>query len=180
MKISVETRILFGVVILCPWMSLAHAEERGAFPAAAVACGADDVEFDVKTDKSQHPTLQPEAGKAVVYVIEDIPQQVSFHITQRVGLDGAWVGANRERSYFAFSVDPGLHHLCASVHLGGFAAGPSTISLRRLTAETGRVYYFRVATYDRGFFPDLQPVDEDEGQYLVETSAHSTSHPKQK
>ena len=173
-----KTRILFGVVGFFLWMSLAHARDPETVPAAAAACGPGNVEFNVKTDRSAHPTLQPEGGKAVVYVAQAIPNEA---ITVRVGFDGAWVGANHVSSYFAFPVDPGVHHLCASLQSSRLVnRGASRISLHRLTAAAGRVYYFRVATDNTGFSLDIQTVDEDEGQYLVETSAHSTSHPKQK
>src|SRR4029077_7511834 len=79
----------------------------------AAGCGPDNVQFDVKVDKNQHPTPQPEAGKAIVYVFEkEISDALAFKIgavTTRVGLDGAWVGANHGESYFTFPVDPGDH-----------------------------------------------------------------------
>ena len=34
--------------------------------------------------------------------------------TVRIGMDGAWVGADKRDSYFVLDVSPGLHHLCAS------------------------------------------------------------------
>ena len=37
----------------------------------AAGCGADEVRFDVKTDKKQHPTGTAEAGRALVYVFAD-------------------------------------------------------------------------------------------------------------
>ena len=42
-------------------------------PAVAVApgCGASNVNFSVKTDKNQHPFPQADAGKALVYFVED-------------------------------------------------------------------------------------------------------------
>jgi hypothetical protein len=179
MEIPPETKILLGVVLLSLSVSFAHAQDPGTVAAAGAACGAGNVEFDVKTDKSQHPTLEPETGKAVVYVIAGIPREAIIHLTVRVGLDGVWVGANQESSYFAFPVDPGVHHICARVQSSA-SVSAQLISLHRLTAEAGRVYYFRIATDNKGYSLVLQPVDEDEGQYLVRTSAHSSSHPKPK
>jgi hypothetical protein len=34
-----------------------------------LSVAGNEVHFDVKTDKKQHPTAQPDAGKALVYVI---------------------------------------------------------------------------------------------------------------
>jgi hypothetical protein len=83
--------------------------------AMAPGCGAFSVTFSVKTNKNQHPFAQPDAGKALVYFVED---DSNFNATPkptvRVGLDGAWVGATHGNSYFYFSVDVGEHHLCAS------------------------------------------------------------------
>jgi hypothetical protein len=36
------------------------------------------------------------------------------HVTVRIGLDGTWAEASHGKSYFAFSVTPGEHHLCAN------------------------------------------------------------------
>ena len=35
----------------------------------AAGCGANEIHFDVKTNQKQHPPAQPDAGKALVYVI---------------------------------------------------------------------------------------------------------------
>src|SRR5437870_487716 len=56
-------------------------------------CGPAAARFDVKTDKMQHPFVQPEAGRAIVYVFEDDRTAGAFPTT-RVGLDGRWMGAN--------------------------------------------------------------------------------------
>jgi hypothetical protein len=58
------------------------------------------------------------------------------------------------------------------------------VSLNRFTAEAGKVYYFRVrlgadyASYDSISWLDLEPINSDEGQYLVSVFAVSTSHKK--
>ncbi len=38
---------------------------------AKAACGPTAAEFDVTADKEQHPLAQPQAGKALVYVVAD-------------------------------------------------------------------------------------------------------------
>jgi hypothetical protein len=56
----------------------------------APGCGAFSVTFSVKTNKNQHPFAQPDAGKALVYFVED---DSNFNATPkptvRAGLDGA-------------------------------------------------------------------------------------------
>jgi len=46
--------------------SPALAQDSAANALAAAGCGANEVHFDVKTDKKEHPTAQPDAGKALV------------------------------------------------------------------------------------------------------------------
>jgi hypothetical protein len=124
------------------------------------------------------PVAQPEAGKALIYVIEDIERGP----TMRVGLDGAWVGANKGKSYFFFSVDAGNHQLCTKWQSGVFKKTAERIgSATTFTAEAGKVYYFRIQVYERSERDStvkLEPVETAEGQFLVSSSWFSTSHPK--
>ena len=151
---------------------------------AQAGCGPTNVEFDVKTDKSQHPIAQLEAGKAVVYVFEEEKRQENTtyfgSVTTRVGLDGKWVGANHGHSYFFFFVDPGEHHLCAQWQ-SSFERSSRLGSALTFTAAPSGKYYFRTEVEERKEFPAavrLKPVDEAEGQFLVSNGALSTSHPK--
>jgi hypothetical protein len=146
-------------------------------------CGPLNVQFDAQTFQSL-PTAGPECGKALVYVVEDFRKAPGLNPTIRVGLDGAWMGATRADSYLYFSVDPGEHHLCTSWQS----------SLKRLsrlaafsgfTARAGDVYYFRAritySTYGGGSANmdlDLEPVNPDEGRFLVASFRLSNSHPK--
>jgi hypothetical protein len=76
------------------------AQDQATAARTAAGCGADNVQFDVKTDKSQHPQGQVAAGKALVYVFEaersDAGSLKIGAVTTRIGLDGQWVGANRQ------------------------------------------------------------------------------------
>jgi len=97
-----------------------------------------------------------------------------------MGVDGAWVGANEGRSYFGFVIDPGVHHLCVSGQWSRLIS-PPLIALHRVVAKAGEIYYFRVRfLYSRsgGINLGLEAADEDEGQFLRQTSMYSTSHPK--
>lgn len=145
------------------------------------ACGPNETQFDTKTDSADSPTVQPAEGKAQVYVVED--QQFKFvkDVTTRVGLDGAWVGANRGNSYFVFLVDPGKHHLCTD-WLPSVGSG-RLVSLAEFTAEAGKAYYFRARTTgarDERPAVDLERVNSDEGRLLVSTGSLSISNPKLK
>ena len=140
-------------------------------PSAALpaACGSENVNFDVKLDKSRHMLERPEAGKARVYFLQD-----SF--SARIGLDGQWVGANRGHSYFSVSVEPGEHHLCAKVD----APMDHPVELVHFTAEAGKVYYFRgrVVPPQSGVYLFFERSDNDEAEYLLSSYALSVSQIK--
>lgn len=167
-------KILLAILSLC---LSALAADKAAVAKALAACGPDDFQFDVKTDKHKHPAAQPEAGKAIVYLIEDQGNQCFFcAATVRFGVDGAWVGATHGRSYFFFAVTPGEHHLCADWQR--LPPSDKVVSLSHFTAEAGKIYYFRtrlVTAYSRsGYLLDLDPIDSDQAQLLLASYAFST------
>src|SRR5260370_9996360 len=85
-----------------------------AIAKAAAACGPDKIKFDVTNPERPQPAVVVEPGKALVYVVEDAGYCGDFCIpTIKIGLDGAWMGANQGSSYFSFPAAPGEHHLCA-------------------------------------------------------------------
>jgi hypothetical protein len=146
------------------------------------ACGPLEVKFDTETSNAQ-PPAQPDPGKALVFVAEDfppVPGQIGGP-TIRIGLDDAWMGATHGSSFIFFSVDPGEHHLCVKwqSHLSWFS---KLASFAHLTAEAGKTYYFRTRITDSkqwgSIYLDLDPVDPDQGQYLVASSRLSVSHAK--
>ena len=142
---------------------------------ATSACGPKSDGFQVKLDKSPHTLAQPDPGKALVYFIQEKGSD-AFAVTTKIGIDGAWVGANKNSSYFAVSVEPGERHVCANVQsYRGHPAG-----LVHFTAEAGKVYYFdgRVVygeASDLYFF--LGVVDSDQGKYLIDSLPLSMSTP---
>jgi len=180
---AASVAVLFGLFVTSAFAQVAvYAAESGA-------CGPVQTKFVVKTDPNPHALQQPEPGKALVYVIEDQKFKNFRDVTARVGLDGAWVGANLGASYLFFSVNPGVHHLCTDWISGSLPDG-RLVSLAPLNAEEGQTYYFRVrtsggkgSTHDyessaAGASIDLDLINSDEGKLLVESSALSVSHPK--
>jgi hypothetical protein len=177
------------VVVL--FAASAFAQDQAAATAAEAACGPKEVKFDAKQDAVQHPTPQPEAGKALVYVIEDLGQcsdcgRVSLSLTDvdnavvKVGMDGSWVGASRGNSYLLISPEPGEHHMCLNWQ-SSLEERSRAFTMTDFTAEAGKIYYFRARLFpghsgDYSF--DLDPVNTDEGRFLVASSAFSVSHPK--
>jgi hypothetical protein len=173
----VRTTLLF-LLLTSPVL----AQDRAAMTAAVSACGQANTKFAVKQDQTQPPS-KPESGKALVYVIEDMGQWdrgcLGGCITIRVGLDGAWIGANQGNTHFSFSVLPGEHHLCANWQ-SSLAERSSMYSLADFNAEAGKVYYFRTRVWASGNVPflDLDPVNNDEGRYQVAASPPAISNPK--
>ena len=60
----------------------------------------------MKLDESQHALSQPEPRKALIYFIQEKGSD-AFAVTTGIGLDRAWVGANKNSSSFAASAEPG-------------------------------------------------------------------------
>jgi hypothetical protein len=157
-------------------------------PQPPTACGPLDAQFDAQAEAGQPAaqlSAQPEPGKALVYVAEvftKAPGEIG-NPTLRVGMDGAWVGATRTNSYLAFAVEPGEHHLCTSWQ-SHWQRLSKLAAFAGFTAEPGKVYYFRERiTYSSAgrtanMILDLEPVNPDEGQYLVATYKPSASHAK--
>jgi len=152
------------------------------------ACGDDRIQFDVSTKSGQPAPAPPEAGKAQIVFLETSSKPrggcfglfTSCEATARFGVDGSWVGATRGNSYFPLAVDPGVHHLCAT--LG------KDIGVEALTVQAGKVYYYQAnfnvdtTKYGTPQDPNLQIkktgrfslLSEDEGKFRVKASALST------
>jgi|SRR5580704_4834326 hypothetical protein len=177
--------IIAALVLASPLLaSNVFAQDDAAKARMAAGCGSNDVMFDVKTDKKQHPTGQPEAGKALVYLFSDeVFDDASVRIgglTTRFGIDGGWVGATNYKSYFFVQVDPGDHRVCTSWQsiIKERTDKSSAISF---TAEPGKIYYFRTKTPvnpEPKESVKLVPVDPAEAQLLIAASAFSSFHLK--
>jgi len=179
-------KTVFAVILLA---TSALAQDHTAVLASQAACGPAQVTFSVTADGTQHPNPQPDPDKALVFVVEDLGQCadcVSNHFLTdvtsavvKVGADGSWVGANRGSSYLYFTVAPGEHHLCVNWQ-SRLSERSGAFAMAGLTAEAGKVYYFRARLFpgEADFFLDLDPVNSDQGRYLVASSPFSVSHPK--
>jgi hypothetical protein len=143
-------------------------------PAATLpaACGPMDTVFNAKLNKSQHTLAQPEAGKARIYFIHDVS-----YPTVKLGMDGAWVGANHGNSYYSVSVEPGEHHLCVALQSSVL---DQRVELAHLTAEAGKVYFYRTRLILSRYMEllELEPIDSDQGKYLITSFPLSVSTPK--
>ena len=149
--------------------------------AVAIGCGPESETFSVKTDSTQHPMTQPDSGKALVYFLEDDDEVAGpNNPTTRMGIDGAWVGANQGDSYFYVNVAPGEHHLCADWQKAILLHNAREAAALHFTAQAGGIYFFRVRSYWSGDKSDIKfrADDSDEAQLLMSRYAFSTSKPK--
>jgi len=115
-------------------------------PTVAPGSGLRRTKDKIRSENGKKPAPpQTDAGKALVYFIENDSQFDSFPSpTTRMGVDGEWVGATHGNSYFYSSVDPGVHHLCASWQKAVLVLQGRQTAAAHFTAEAGNVYYFEV------------------------------------
>jgi uncharacterized protein DUF2846 len=181
-RAEVAWRQFMKSVFVLMLLTLSAFAQQETTPVAA-ACGSKDIKYEAKLEPSQHTPARPEPGKALVYFIQDIGvvNCLGPCLTTRIGLDGAWVGANQHNSYFSVSVEPGEHHICASPQ-SRLLPKPSTkyagiaLALAHFTAEAGKVYYFRTRFIEAIF--DINPIDSDQATYLMAYYPLSVSHAK--
>jgi len=169
-----------ALALLILFAAAAFAQDEPAIAAAEAACGPKNVKFDARQDADQHPIPQPDANKALVYVVQEIGEmQCTGCALTKVGLDGAWVGANQGSSYFFFTAEPGERHLCVNWQ-SRFATRSHAFAVANFTAEAGKVYYFRSRVFPTryDYLFDLDPVNSDQGKFLVASSGFSVSHAK--
>ena len=164
--------------IVLAMLFAASASAQAPPVASPSACGHENVSFKVKLDESQHTLAQPDPGKARVYFVHDAGTSITLgYPTVKLAMDGAWVGANHGNSYFSVSVEPGEHHVCVTLQSSLVA---QRVELAHFTAEAEKVYYYRtqLVTSRSVELLELEPIDSDQGKYLIATFPLSVSQPK--
>jgi hypothetical protein len=154
-------------------------QAQSAASVQQTACGPSDVRFSVDLDKAQHTAAPADPQRARVYFIQDLGAGNSFGMPAQItkaGMDGEWVGANQNNSWFSVSVEPGLHQVCVTAQ--SRMAGP-VVELAHFTAEAGQEYYFRI----RNFMWQTQRLelgqpDKDQALYMISSYPLSVSHSK--
>lgn len=151
------------------------------------SCGDANTVIEVTTHKHASASTAPEAGMAKVVFIEQADADAA-PVTARVAIDGAWLGGDRGNSYFESAIPPGDHHVCVDWQLERRMIKDDP-QLDGFHAEAARIYYFRIKV---SWIPDngpnlygeprmelsLKPLNEDEGQYLIQNLKLSTSRQK--
>jgi hypothetical protein len=172
------TRLVAALTAALALTLAAHAQQTPPNP-VATACGPTAADYDVRrTPVTSEPT-EPPPGKALVFVIESFINYPFVTKKVNIGLDGAWLGATDWQSHMSFTVDPGAHHLCAVYqgHAANMDEEGRTLLLH-LNAQAGHVYYI---SYHALFLKDdpgiafFEPVDEDEGQLLLQRTEQASS-----
>ncbi len=165
-----------GVLLLCLFFV------SGAQAWATVlpdSCGDDKVKFDVTTQKSKLASPPPDPNKASLIFVQRVGSCIGCSMT-RVGLDGAWVGVDKGNSYFAVTVPPGVHHVCASWE-APLATMENKIGLTEVLAEAGQKYYFEIEvgppSHDNAPVMRLKSVSGDMGAFLTSRSKESIAKP---
>lgn len=170
-------------ILLLAAPAFAQTQDSAAAARSAAGCGPEAVEFDVKVDKAQHSLAQPVTGKAAVVVLEQEKYDPGFKIgavTTRVGIDGAWVGANHGSSFLTFQVGPGEHRICAQWQ-SSLKRISKLASAATLVAEAGQTYFFETRVDERTHDHPavrIEPLDPAEAQLLLASAGQSDSHPK--
>lgn len=138
------------------------------------ACGPLEASVAVSLDSSPHIPQQPQPGKALIYFIHDAGQDAGFtYPSTRIGMDGKWVGANKKSSWFSLTIEPGEHHLCAAIQ---YPFTATVVALAHLTAEAGKVYFYRTTYLSGTAYLGLQPIDSDEAAYQIGMFPMATAH----
>lgn len=183
-----------GFVLLCGSFFIAESARATVLPDA---CGNDAVIFNVTKDKGALAPAAPSDNKALVVFLQTPEFRKDCiggcSITTRVGIDGNWVGAVRDLSYFSVAVDPGEHHICANWQ-SRLRTMSKLVAMSSFTAEAGEIYYFRLEPEDKsrdipiskGTMPPeelhlgLNALSKDEGSYGIKTSPQSKFTQKSK
>lgn len=96
------------------------------------ACESLDTHYKTDTDKTQHPTPDAPADKALIYVVR--PTMFGNKVQTKLAADGQFKGVNRGNNYFFFTLEPGQHYFCSQ------AENKSTLSMK---VEAGKTYYLQ-------------------------------------
>jgi hypothetical protein len=145
------------------------------------ACGPENMSFKVTLDdKPGVPAHAAALGKAKIYFIHDagsIGTPGFAYPTTKFAIDGAWVGANHTDSWFSVFVNPGVHHVCATLQS---SIVDDRMELAHFTAEPDKVYFYRTRLVMSGQVEllELALIDSDQGNYLVSSYPLSVSRTK--
>jgi hypothetical protein len=144
------------------------------------ACGDEKIKVDVAVQKPSSAPPAANATTATLVFVQRLGESCIGCSVTRVGLDGAWIGANKGASFFSVTAAPGEHHVCAFWEAPG-ARTENKVELTELEALAGQIYYFQIEIGPRStgeFAMRLKPIAADMGAFLVSQSKQSVTTPK--
>jgi hypothetical protein len=130
------------------------------------ACGPQDLKHETSTDKTQHPTPEVPAGKALLYVVR--PTMWRNKVQTKFAINGEWVGINRGDNYFFVILDPGEYNFCTQAENKVTA---------KLAVEAGKTYYVQ-QKITMGYVlaqTEMHLLDEAEGKEAL-AKCHPSSY----
>lgn len=153
-----RTAVLCAALLLwaIPGTVLAGDEEKDS--------GSDEEGYVTFT--KDHPLAEPEAGKALVYVVR--PTSMGYAIKSFFMVDDAIAGINRGSSYFFVQVDPGKRI---------FWSKSENVDALELAVEAGKTYYIQQHVQVGGFRArtKLEALDDVAGKSaLAKCRKHGT------
>jgi hypothetical protein len=170
-----KTALILLLTILLPAaVSIRAQQPQTALPSA---CGPADAKFWSKAgERSQKSESKQDAGKARIYFVHQLgngngPWTGTGQPTFPIGLDGNWVGAVHDSSFFFVDVAPGEHHVCVLEQTYRRTGGDS-LELMPLRVEAGNSYFvltrMEITGSNMGNF-SLSEANRDMGQFLIDT-----------
>lgn len=162
------------LLILLLFATPALAQNPSSSAAASFACGPAKVKFDATAGQPLKSLPPPDPGKAMVYVVESfekMPTEIGDP-TIKVGVNGSWMGATRDKTFISFSVPPGDQHLCVNWQ-SVWSRFSNLFALQGIKAEAGKSYFFkvRITEDDQVIRMRLVPLeDSDESRFLIASS----------
>jgi hypothetical protein len=167
---------LFSCFSACLFLALSANAQQPATNPVTTACGSTPASFTVKRAPATIAPIQPPPGKALVYLVETTFDVPLVNKKVNIGLDGTWIAATDANSHISFTVDPGVHHLCAAYERRALMSEESQTLLLHLNAQAGHTYYLSYrALLTQPSIAFFQPVDDDEGLFLVHRTAEAVS-----
>jgi hypothetical protein len=164
---------------------IAAAQDLRNTPAAQAACGPVDTKFT--TELATPAPDSPTPDKALIYIVQisdvDGHSIGSWGPLSKLGMDAKWLGATQGNSFLAFSVTPGVHHLCASWESSNKKLS-QLVALNLVNAEPKKVYFFALNTLSSSTQGggsvqfSLTAINEDEGRMLISVYPESRAKAK--
>ncbi len=130
---KINTGILFLMFVALFFTQVSGQDSKDAKKELRLkACGTKEVNYKADTDKEKHPTPEAPKDKALIYVMRTT--MIGYKIHSKLAVDGEWMGVNRGKTYFYFTLAPGEHYFCSESENQDYL---------KLTVEAGKTYYLQ-------------------------------------